>query len=143
MTETFHDFTGKTVVLTYGTFDVLHIGHINLLRRLKDLGDILIVGVSTDEFNAQKNKTSFQTYEERSQIVASLRYVDLVIPEYSWDQKVQDIKKYNVSIFGMGSDWEGKFDYLSDHCKVIYLPRTPDIDSSSFRQFLSGLRTTR
>ncbi len=124
----------KRVVLTYGTFDMFHIGHLNILKRAKELGDYLIVGVSTDEFNAIKGKKAFMPYEHRKKIVESIRYVDKVIPEKDWEQKVEDIKKYSVDIFVMGDDWKGKFDYLKDYCEVIYLPRTPGISSTTLRE---------
>ena len=124
----------KRVVLTYGTFDMFHIGHLNILRRAKELGDYLIVGVSTDEFNALKGKKAFMPYEHRKQIVESIRYVDKVIPEKTWEQKVEDIKKYGVDVFVMGDDWKGKFDYLKKYCEVVYLPRTPGICSSDLRE---------
>ncbi|MBQ9835469.1 MAG: glycerol-3-phosphate cytidylyltransferase [Akkermansia sp.] len=120
-------------VLTYGTFDVLHYGHINLLKRAKALGDYLIVGLSSDEFNALKNKKSFYSYEHRKLILEAIKYVDLVIPEDTWEQKVSDVKKYSVDVFVMGDDWEGKFDFLSEYCEVSYLPRTPDISSTMVR----------
>ena len=120
-------------VLTYGTFDLFHIGHLRLFERLKALGDRLIVGVSTDEFNAQKGKRSFMSYEDRSQIVASVKHVDLVIPEQSWDQKVPDIRRHRVDVFGMGDDWKGKFDFLREECQVVYLPRTQGVSSTSLR----------
>lgn len=126
-------------VLTYGTFDVLHYGHINLLKRAKALGDYLIVGLSSDEFNALKNKKSFYSYEHRKLILEAIKYVDLVIPEDTWEQKVSDVKKYNVDIFVMGDDWEGKFDFLSEYCEVSYLPRTPDISSTMVRNQPSHL----
>lgn len=117
-------------ILTYGTFDVLHYGHINLLKRAKALGDYLIVGLSSDEFNAIKNKKSYYTYEQRKLILEALRYVDLVIPENDWEQKVSDVQKYQADVFVMGDDWEGKFDFLKDYCEVIYLPRTPGVSST-------------
>lgn len=128
----------KTII-TYGTFDIFHIGHLKLLERLKKLGDKLIVGVSTDEFNLLKNKRNLMSYEDRAAIVASIKCVDLVIPENSWDQKIDDIKKYNVDIFGIGDDWIEQFDYLKDHCEVIYLPRTMNISSTNVRGILSKL----
>ena len=118
-------------VITYGTFDLLHIGHINLLERAKALGDKLIVAVSTDEFNwNMKGKICVQPYEERKRIVESLRFVDLVIPENSWDQKIGDIDKYKIGTFVIGNDWKGKFDFLSEKCKVVYLDRTPGISTT-------------
>lgn len=120
-------------VITYGTFDILHYGHVNLLRRAKALGDYLIVVLSSDEFNKIKNKTSYYTYEQRKIILESCRYVDLVVPEYNWEQKREDIIKYQADIFVMGDDWQGKFDFLSDLCQVIYLPRTPDISTTKIK----------
>lgn len=118
-------------VITYGTFDLLHLGHIELLRKAKRLGDRLIVGLSTDQFNKnQKNKVCVQPYLERKEILESLRYVDLVIPEESWAQKNEDIEKYSIDIFVIGDDWEGKFDFLKTKCKVLYLPRTPKISTT-------------
>lgn len=122
-----------TTVITYGTFDLFHIGHLNVLERLRALGDRLVVAVSTDEFNAEKGKNACFSFEERRRIVAGLRCVDLVIPENNWDQKVSDVKAHNVDIFGMGDDWVGKFDFLKPHCQVIYLPRTPAVSSTSIK----------
>lgn len=127
-------------VLTYGTFDVLHWGHIRLLKRAKDLGDYLIVGLSTDEFNKIKNKESYYTYEQRKMLLEAVRYVDLIIPENNWEQKFEDIKKYNVDIFTMGDDWKGKFDFLSDKCMVVYLQRSPEVSSTSTKSHLSKIR---
>lgn len=126
-------------VLTYGTFDVFHIGHLKMLERLKSLGDRLIVGVSTDEFNTLKNKTSLLCYEDRAAVVAAIRCVDQVIPEHSWEQKLQDIHNYQVSLFGIGDDWTGKFDDLKAHCEVVYLPRTMGISSTNVRNILGNL----
>ena len=123
----------KTVI-TYGTFDILHYGHINLLKRAKALGDFLIVAISTDEFNALKGKKSYYNYEIRKMMLEAIKYVDLVIPETCWEQKVEDVKKYNVAIFTMGSDWEGKFDFLKDYCEVVYLPRTEGISSTKIKE---------
>ena len=124
-------------VITYGTFDLLHYGHINLLRRAKELGDYLIVALSTDEFNwNQKNKKCYFTYEERKNMLEAIRYVDLVIPEENWEQKVSDVKEFRVDTFVMGNDWEGKFDFLKDHCEVVYLPRTPEISTTQIKQEL-------
>lgn len=122
----------KTVI-TYGTFDLFHLGHLRLFQRAKNLGSKLIVAVSTDEFNALKGKKSFMPYEHRSQIVAAIKCVDMVIPERSWEQKLHDISDYKVDAFCMGDDWVGKFDFLKDHCDVHYLSRTEGIDSSSIR----------
>ena len=118
-------------ILTYGTYDLLHYGHINLLKRAKSLGDYLIVAISTDEFNKNmKNKVCIQTYEERKTILESLRFVDLVIPEENWEQKIEDVKLYKIDTFCMGSDWEGKFDFLKNYCNVVYLPRTEGISKT-------------
>ena len=123
-------------VITYGTFDILHYGHVNLLRRAKSLGDYLIVVLSSDEFNKIKNKTSYYTYEQRKIILESCRYVDLVVPEYNWEQKRDDVIKYQADIFVMGDDWQGKFDFLSDLCQVVYLPRTPDISTTKIKSHI-------
>lgn len=123
-------------VLTYGTFDVLHYGHINLLKRAKALGDYLIVGLSSDEFNQIKNKQSFYTYEQRKMILEACRYVDLVIPENDWEQKVKDVQELKADVFVMGDDWKGKFDFLKPYCEVIYLPRTLDVSSTKTKQYL-------
>lgn len=124
-------------VITYGTFDLIHYGHINLLKRAKALGDYLVVAISTDEFNkSEKNKLSYFSYEERKNLVESIRYVDLVIPEKNWDQKREDILNYKIDTFVIGNDWEGKFDFLNDICKVIYLPRTPEISSTKIKNDL-------
>ena len=124
-------------VITYGTFDLLHYGHINLLRRAKALGDYLIVALSTDEFNwNEKQKKCYFSYEERKQLLEAVRYVDLVIPEESWEQKASDVKEYHVDTFVMGDDWEGKFDFLKDLCQVVYLPRTPDISTTQIKHDL-------
>jgi len=133
---------GKTkTVITYGTFDMFHIGHLRLLRRLSKLGSKLIVGVATNEFNKIKNKKCLIPYCQRAEIVKNIKYVDKVIPEKSWEQKIDDIKKYNVDIFAIGDDWQGKFDYLKEYCEVIYLERTKDISTTklkkSFHSFLS------
>lgn len=120
-------------VITYGTFDTLHFGHIRLLQRARALGDYLIVALSTDEFNSLKNKKSFHGWEERKALLEALRYVDLVIPESTWEQKVDDIKLLKVDVFTMGSDWRGKFDYLSEVCSVVYLDRTEGISSTMIR----------
>lgn len=120
-------------VLTYGTFDTLHFGHIRLLRRARALGDYLIVGLSTDEFNAGKGKKSLHSWEERKAHLEALRYVDLVIPEKTWEQKPNDVKLYHIDIFTMGSDWDGKFDELNSLCDVKYLERTEGISSTMIR----------
>ena len=123
-------------VITYGTFDLLHYGHINLLRRDKELGDYLIVALSTDEFNRGKGKECYFSYEERKMLVESIRYVDLVIPETCWEQKIDDVKEFKVDTFVMGDDWKGKFDFLKDYCEVVYLPRTPEISSTKIKKDL-------
>ena len=129
-------------VITYGTFDLLHAGHINLLRRAKELGDYLIVVVSTDEFNwNEKQKKCYFSYEVRKKMVEAVRYVDLVIPEENWDQKISDVKEYHVDTFVMGDDWKGKFDFLKDYCEVVYLPRTEGISTTKIKQDL-GLNGT-
>lgn len=124
-------------VLTYGTFDLLHWGHIRLLERASKLGDKLIVGLSTDEFNAVKHKEAYHSYEHRKYILEAIRYVDLVIPENDWDQKITDVKKYHVGTFVMGDDWKGQFDFLKDYCEVIYLPRTNGISTTKIKDDLS------
>ena len=124
-------------VITYGTFDLLHYGHINLLKRAKALGDYLVVALSTDEFNALKGKKSFFTFEQRKALLESLRYVDLVIPEENWEQKVSDMKEYHIDVFVIGDDWKGKFDYLKDTgVEVVYLPRTPEISTTDIKEKL-------
>ena len=123
-------------VITYGTFDMLHYGHINLLRRARALGDYLIVALSSDSFNAIKNKQSFFHYEHRRQMLEAIRYVDLIIPENDWEQKRDDIIKHNVNIFVMGNDWEGQFDFLKDICEVVYLERTPEISTTRIKNHL-------
>jgi glycerol-3-phosphate cytidylyltransferase len=123
-------------VLTYGTFDLLHYGHVNLLKRAKALGDYLIVGLSTDEFNALKHKEAYHTFEHRKLILEAIRYVDQVIPENNWEQKINDVKKYDVDIFVMGDDWKGKFDFLKDYCDVVYLPRTVGISTTKIKHDL-------
>ncbi|MFB8538686.1 glycerol-3-phosphate cytidylyltransferase [Enterococcus thailandicus] len=127
-------------IITYGSFDLLHYGHINLLRRAKEQGDYLIVALSTDEFNQQyKDKKSYFSYEKRKQLLEAVRYVDLVISETSWEQKVSDIKEFKVDKFVMGNDWQGKFDYLHEETgvEVIYLDRTPEISTSQIKEDLN------
>ena len=122
-------------VITYGTFDLLHYGHINLLRRAKELGDYLVVVLSTDEFNwNEKQKKCYFSYEDRKKMLEAIRYVDLVVPEENWDQKRSDVQKYNIV---MGDDWKGKFDFLKDLCEVVYLPRTPDISTTQIKKDLN------
>ncbi|MDD3185625.1 MAG: glycerol-3-phosphate cytidylyltransferase [Anaerostipes sp.] len=128
-------------VITYGTFDLLHAGHINLLRRAKELGDYLIVVISTDEFNwNEKQKKCYFSYEERKHLVEAVRYVDLVIPEENWDQKITDVQEFKVDTFVMGDDWKGKFDFLKDYCEVVYLPRTEGISTTKIKKDL-GIKT--
>ena len=125
-------------VLTYGTYDLLHYGHIRLLKRAKELGDYLIVALSTDEFNELKGKKAYHNYETRKKMLEAIRYVDLVIPEYSWEQKINDIKDYKVDITVMGKDWEGsnKFEYLRDYCELIYLDRTEGVSTTKIKKEL-------
>ena len=125
-------------VITDGTFDLLHYGHINLLRRAKELGDYLVVVLSTDEFNwNEKQKKCYFSYEDRKKMLEAIRYVDLVVPEENWDQKRSDVQKYNIDTFVMGDDWKGKFDFLKDLCEVVYLPRTPDISTTQIKKDLN------
>ena len=126
-------------VITYGTFDLLHYGHINLLRRARSLGDYLIVSLSTDAFNEmEKHKKTYFPYEVRKRMLEAIRYVDLVIPESSWEQKIDDVLKYDVSIFCIGEDWRGKFDFLKEQgCEVVYLQRTPEISTTQIKHDLS------
>jgi glycerol-3-phosphate cytidylyltransferase len=126
-------------VITYGTYDLLHFGHINLLCRAKEQGDYLIVALSEDEFNKnEKNKECYFSYDERKRHVEAIRYVDLVIPEKSWGQKINDIKLYQIDVFVMGDDWEGKFDSLKDYCDVVYVERTPEVSTSQIKIDLGG-----
>ena len=130
----------KTVI-TYGTFDIFHIGHVEILRRARALGDRLIVGVSSDEFNALKGKRSLMSYIDRANIVRACRYVDEVIPEHNWEQKRQDIGRFGVDTFVMGDDWQGKFDDLKDVCEVVYLSRTPEVSSSWLKEQVAEMIT--
>ncbi len=126
-------------VITYGTFDLLHAGHINILKKAKDMGDFLIVGLSTDQFNFKKGKTAYHSFTHRKIILESIRYVDMIVPEKSWDQKIRDIKYYDIDAFVMGDDWEGKFDFLKPYCEVIYLPRTSGISTSKIKNDLNKI----
>lgn len=127
-------------VITYGTFDLLHYGHINLLERAKALGDYLVVVISTDEFNwNMKQKKCYFSYEDRKRMVEALRCVDLVIPETCWEQKVTDVQEYKIDTFVMGNDWEGKFDFLKDYCEVVYLPRTPEISTTQIKNDIKDM----
>ena len=130
--------TNMIKVLTYGTFDLLHHGHIRLLERSRSLGDHLTVAVSTDQFNLGKGKMCAYTYEERIHILRAIRYVDSVIPETNWEQKIDDVKNHNIDIFVIGDDWEGEFDFLREYCQVLYLPRTPDISTTQIKEMLSN-----
>lgn len=123
-------------IITYGTFDLLHYGHINLLKRAKTLGDYLIVALSTNEFNEAKGKKCYFSFQERKSLLEAIRYVDLVIPENNWEQKIDDVLEFKVDTFVMGNDWKGKFDFLRQYCKVVYLPRTPEISTSKIKQDL-------
>lgn len=125
-------------VLTYGTFDLLHYGHIRILKRAKELGDYLVVALSTDEFNATKGKKAYHSYETRKKMLEAIRYVDLVIPENNWEQKIQDIKDYKIDVVVMGDDWAGsdKFDYLKEYCEVKFLERTPGVSTTMIKQDL-------
>ena len=123
-------------LITYGTFDLIHYGHINLLERARRLGDYLIVGLSTNEFNAIKNKKCYFSYEERKRLLEAIRYVDLVIPEEAWEQKASDIKLYQIDTFVIGDDWEGKFDELKSLCEVVYLNRTPEVSTTKIKSEL-------
>jgi glycerol-3-phosphate cytidylyltransferase len=126
-------------VLTYGTYDLLHRGHVLLLQRAKRLGDFLIVGLSTDAFNEVKGKKCYYSYEERFLILSAIKYVDKIIPETHWDQKARDIVEHHVDTFVMGDDWKGQFDSLSDLCEVVYLPRTPGISTNQLKEHVSTL----
>lgn len=128
----------KKTIITYGTFDMFHIGHLKLLERLSKMADQVIVAVSTDEFNEQKGKKVLIPYEQRAAIVQAIEYVDLVIPEDNWEQKKTDIEKYGVDIFAIGNDWEGKFDFLKNQCEVVYLDRTQDISTTSLKKSLTN-----
>ena len=121
-------------IITYGTFDLFHIGHLRLLQRVKNLGNHLTVAVSTDDFNAIKGKKTLISYDQRREIVENIKCVDQVIPETCWEQKEEDIKNFDIDIFAMGNDWQGKFDFLRDHCEVVYLPRTDDISSTEIKK---------
>ncbi|ECC0863597.1 glycerol-3-phosphate cytidylyltransferase [Listeria monocytogenes] len=123
-------------VITYGTFDLIHWGHIRLLERAKALGDYLIVAISTDEFNRIKHKEAYHNFEHRKLILEAIRYVDEVIPESNWEQKLEDVKNRDIDIFVMGDDWKGEFDFLKPYCEVVYLPRTDGISTSKIKDDL-------
>ena len=126
-------------ILTYGTFDLLHYGHIRILKRANELGDYLVVALSTDEFNATKGKKAYHSYETRKKMLEAIRYVDLVIPENNWEQKLQDVKDYKIDVVVMGDDWAGsdKFDYLKEYCEVKFLERTPGISTTQIKSDLN------
>ena len=124
-------------VITYGTFDLLHYGHISLLKRSKELGDYLVVALSTDEFNAIKGKKAHFSYNERKMILEAIKYVDEIIPENNWEQKVEDVRENNIDVFVIGDDWKGKFDFLNEYCQVVYLPRTEGISTTQIKEELS------
>ena len=130
-------------IITYGTFDLFHIGHLKLLQRLSELGDELIVAVSTDEFNQEKGKKTIIPFEQRAEIVSNIKCVSQVIPESCWEQKIEDIKKYNIDIFAIGNDWEGKFDFLKEHCEVNYLKRTEDISTTKLKESLNSFSISK
>lgn len=128
-------------ILTYGTFDLLHYGHIRLLKRARELGDYLVVAISTDEFNAIKGKKSYHSYETRKMMLEAIRYVDEVIPENNWEQKISDVKDHNIDVVVMGDDWAGsdKFDYLKEYCDLVFLSRTEGISTTKIKNDL-GLK---
>ncbi|WP_419713304.1 glycerol-3-phosphate cytidylyltransferase [Lentilactobacillus buchneri subsp. silagei] len=128
-------------VITYGTFDLLHKGHVRLLKRAKALGDHLTVCLSSDEFNAEKGKKAYTSYEDRKYILEAIKYVDEVIPETNWDQKIHDVQDRDIDVFVMGDDWKGEFDFLKDYCEVVYLPRTEGISTTKIKEDL-GLTDT-
>lgn len=128
----------KKTIITYGTFDMFHIGHLKLLQRLKSLGDELIVAVSTDEFNKGKGKKVMIPYVQRAEIIENIKCVDKVIPEETWEQKITDMSKYDIDIFAIGDDWEGKFDFLKEHCEVVYLERTKNISTTKLKKSLTN-----
>ena len=127
------------IIITYGTFDLFHVGHVRLLKRIKKLGDTLIVVLSSDEFNSLKGKKTVIPFEDRKEVLESCRYVDVVLEEKNWDQKIHDIKNNNVDIFVMGDDWEGEFDFLSSLCEVIYLPRTNGVSTTHLKEVISKI----
>ncbi|MEG0177458.1 glycerol-3-phosphate cytidylyltransferase [Anaerorhabdus sp.] len=127
-------------ILTYGTYDLLHWGHIRLLKRAKEMGDYLIVALSTDEFNEIKGKKAYHPYEERKMMLEAIRYVDLVIPEDTWEQKKDDIQKYCADVLVMGDDWQGKFDEYKEYCDVEYLPRTDGISTTKIKHDLESTK---
>ena len=128
-------------VITYGTFDLFHIGHLNILKRARALGDHLTVAVSTDEFNIGKHKQCVYPYLHRAQIVEAIKYVDMVIPETSWEQKIEDVNNHSIDVFVIGQDWEGKFDFLKKYCEVVYLPRTENISTTEIKNTVQNGRS--
>ena len=128
-------------IITYGTFDLFHYGHLRILQRAKELGDHLTVAVSTDEFNATKGKKCTYPYKHRAEIVKAIKYVNEVIPEENWEQKIQDIQNNNIDIFVIGNDWNGKFDFLKKYCEVIYLDRTKDVSTTDVKNFIKNNST--
>lgn len=133
----------ERIVITYGTFDLFHIGHLRLLERMKQMGTKLYVGVSTDEFNEIKGKKTLIPYEQRAEIVGSIKHVDKVFPEISWDQKVADIQKYGAALFVIGDDWKNKFDFLKEYCDVEYLERTEGISTTEIKKTLKLFSVSR
>lgn len=123
-------------VITYGTFDLFHVGHLNILKRAKEYGDYLVVAVSSDAFNEIKGKKAYYSDQDRTEILEAIKFVDEVVLEESWDQKVEDVKKHNIDVFVMGDDWDGKFDFLKEYCEVVYLPRTQGISTSKIKDDL-------
>lgn len=123
-------------IITYGTFDLIHSGHINILQRAKALGDYLIVAVSTDEFNRIKHKEAYHSFEDRKHILEAIKYVDEVIGENDWEQKARDMTKFDIDVFVMGDDWIGEFDFLKEYCEVVYLPRTDGISTTKIKKDL-------
>lgn len=123
-------------VITYGTFDLFHVGHLNIIKRAKALGDYLVVAVSSDAFNLIKGKKAYHSDQDRKLILEAIRYVDEVIFEDSWDQKTRDVQTHNIDVFVMGDDWEGQFDFLKEHCEVVYLPRTNGISTTKIKEDL-------
>jgi glycerol-3-phosphate cytidylyltransferase len=128
-------------VLTYGTFDLFHHGHVRLLRRLAELGDELYVGCSTDAFNALKGKKTALPFRHRVEVLQACRYVTHVFAERNWRQKARDVRRYDIDVFGMGGDWQGKFDELGALCHVVYLPRTEDVSTSEIKETVYQLKS--
>lgn len=126
-------------VITYGTFDLFHTGHLNLLKRLSEMAENVIVGVSTDEFNQLKGKKTVIPYDQRAEIVSAIRYVSQVLPETCWEQKITDIQTYSVDLFAIGEDWSGEFDVLKAYCSVVYLPRTDGVSTTRLKRTLKTL----